>query len=184
MYAQTPNDKDSTYLIKNSKHATYLELGYSGATIFHPGISGSLYKPVAFKKNENRNALSELFLGVQAGIYYHHNMHTGLYAGGTAKWVKTSLKGFQYGFDLQLGYLRTFIPQVYEITSAGEIKHLPFAGTNHFELFPSFRLGHHLQNDSFISGWYIKNGLMVTMPYTGNVASQYFFEAGIVKRLN
>lgn len=182
--AQMPSDTDSPDANKNPKHESYFELGYSGATIFHPGITGSFSKPVAFKKNENKNSLSELLLGVQAGIYYHHNMQTGVYAGGTGKWIKTSPKGFQYGFDVQLGYLRAFIPQVYEITSSGEIRRLPFAGTNHFELFPSFRLGHRFKDESFISAWYVKNGLMMVMPYPGNAASQYFLEAGIVKRLN
>ncbi len=128
--------------------------------------------------------MNELLLGIQAGMYYHSNMHTGVYAGGTGKWIKTSANGFQYGFDLELGYLRTFIPQVYEINNAGEIKQVPFAGTNHFELFPSFRLGHRFKDESLLNGWFIRNGLMIVMPYSGNVTSQYFLEAGIVKRFN
>lgn len=182
LFAQTRIDTSSTKSRTPSTAISYLELGYSGATIFHPGITCSFSKPIFFKTNQEKNSLSEIQLGLQAGIYYHKNMHTGLYIGPVAKWIKTSSKGFEYGFNLELGYLRTFISDVYEITGSGEIKHIQLAGTNHFTIFPSFRLGHRFKNESFINGWFINNGLMVIMPYAGNMTSQYFIEAGIVKR--
>jgi hypothetical protein len=184
MYAQKGESLDTVRVTAVKRPASYLEIGYSGATIFHPGVTIGWGKPVSFNYNENKGTMNEIVIGGQVGMYYHNNRHTGVYGGVVPQWTKTSKKGFQYGFELPVGYLRTFIPGVYETDESGNINHLSFAGTNHFIISPAFRLGHHFKEDFPVDAWFIKNRLMLMMPYPGGMTSQYFLEIGIVKNLN
>jgi hypothetical protein len=162
---------------------TYLEAGYSGATIFHPGANVTYGKVLGTKTNERRNTRQEWIGGLGAGFYYHKNRHTGVYVNPLIEWIKTNRKGFQYGLELPVGYLRTFIPNVYQIQENSQIDRLPFAGTSHLVISPALRLGHRFSENSFINGWYIKNRVMLITPYAGGLTPQYFLEAGLVKSL-
>ena len=161
-----------------------LEVAYSGATIFHPGLAINYTKPIATKRNETRQSQHEFLIGGNAGFYFHKRRHTAVYAGANAAWIKTSRKGFQYGFELPFGYLRAFVPNVYELDASGDVKKLSLVGTNHVTVSPAFRLGHRYSDDALINGWFVKNRLMFVAPYAGGVAKQYLLEVGIVKLLN
>lgn len=170
-----------------SQAQTRVQVAYSGAMIVHPGFSLDYSKILLAKsvsKPEGRTATRQLITGMQAGFYYHQHMHTGLYLTPHIEWVKTTRKGFQYGIDLPVGYLRTLIPQVYEVESSGEVKKKHFSGTSHFILSPSLRVGKKLKQPNWVDEWYVKNKFMYITPYPAGNTFRYFLEIGITHWIN
>lgn len=155
----------------------YGSLGYQGSTIFHPVFSIGVSKELA------SGGAHQLLSGVQVGAYFHSRMHTGLYAGPYTEWLCTAPRGFQFGMDLPLGYLRTFIPQVYGTGPSGEVQFQPMAGNGYFFLMPGFRLGRKTKRGGLIESWYVKNKLMIITPHAFGPGFRYFLEIGITHRL-
>lgn len=170
-----------------SQAQTRIQVAYSGTMILHPGInldySRNLTSQIR-KKAEGQLVTRQLICGLQAGSYYHKHMHTGLYLTPHIEWVKTTRKGFQYGIDLPAGYLRTFIPRVYEVESSGAVKKKNFSGTNHFIVAPSFRVGKKLKHPGLIDEWYVRNKIMYMAPYPAGNTFRYFLEIGVTHWIN
>jgi hypothetical protein len=159
----------------------YLDADYSGATITHPGLQGGYGRFLINKQSEELKG-NELLAMVRAGFYFHRDRHTGVYGTIGLEWIRTSPGGFQFGFELPVGYLRTFIPKVYELTENGDVNNLGMAGTNHLILSPALRLGHTISSH-YLNSWFIKNRVMIINGYVGGSTQQYMLEAGVAKIL-
>jgi hypothetical protein len=154
-----------------------MELSYSGATITHPGINASFAETTV----GGHHGRDQWLLGIQAGFYFHRNMHATFYLMPWAGWIRTSKSGFQYGIDLPFGFAFARIPKVYKINSDGTMMRRQFRGTSHIAFAPALRLGHTIPSGSPFGEWFIKNKLLFVVPYAGGSSSRYLFEAGVVK---
>ena len=165
-----------------SRAQNRIQWAYSGSMILKPGINldySRVLNSSIRKIADGRTTTRQLITGLQVGSYYHQHMHTGLYLTPHLEWLKTTRKGFQYGIDLPVGYLRTMIPQVYKVEASGALKKEHFSGTNHFILAPSLRVGKRLKHPGFIDEWYVKNKIMYIAPYPAGNTFRYFLEIGI-----
>lgn len=166
----------------SSRAQTQIEAGYAGATITHPGATFRYGKTLIGSERGSTKRI-DVLATARAGVYFHRNRHAGVYFDIGIEWIRTTRKGFQFGVDLPAGYLRAFIPKVYQISGSGEINKLPWAGTSHLIISPALRLGHTLSN-SYVNAWYIKNRVMLIHQYTGGTTPQFLLEAGVVKSIH
>jgi hypothetical protein len=165
-----------------SRAQSFIDAGYCGASVTHPGLYAG-YGKTLLQVHGRGKKKNELVATVRLGFYFHRNRHTGVFTNVGLEWIKTTRRGFQYGLDVPVGYLRTFIPKVYKMNDDGELSKVRWAGTNHLIMSPAIRLGHTFSS-GFINAWYIKNRVMIVQQYVGGSAPQFMLEAGVVKLLN
>lgn len=157
------------------ERSIYLQGAYLGQMISHPGISLGLMTEIS----------PALRVGIKAGAYHHHRMHTGVALSPTLEWLHTRDRGFQFGASLGAGYLRTWIPNTFELAEDGQVKRAPFSGTNHAILVPAVRLGKDLSVSRELPiAWYVQPQIMIQAPYFLGANPLFFLEAGITYQLN
>lgn len=158
----------------DSNGQTFLEAGYLGENITHPGVYGTISRPIG----------TDFRAGVTAASYFHRRMHTGLTIQPQVEWLKTRPSGFQFGVSLGAGYLRTFIPGTYELQ--GEtFEKISATGTNHFTLSPAIRLGKDLEPKTGLPIELVfRNQLMYILPWFEGSSNTFNFMAGLTYRFN
>ena len=161
-------------LANETGRTAYIRSSYLGGLITRPGLG--LGFSASFAENWR--------YGIQAGAYYHPRTQTGTFISPNIEWIKTSPKGFQYGFGLDAGYLRTFIPRTVEVTASGTVKKPFEAGTNHFMMMPSVRLGKDLEPKNGVPvEWFVSNNLMLQYPYFEGINFYHLLAIGINYKL-
>lgn len=160
----------STGYSQESKRKPYAKVAYQGGMILHPGLNLGLAYPIWDKSREKRNSKlvrQELRLGLNAGFYYHRRMHTGLNIGPEIEWLRTGSRGGQFGLSLETGYLRTFIPNTYEVDDSGSVYPARGSGTDHYFFSPGLRLGKAYRvGEANTWSWYIRPKLQFQTPYS------------------
>lgn len=160
-----------------------LRIAYLGGQITHPGITLGIDQVLFSKDQERSNGATvrkEWRYGLDLGVYYHQDLHTGIFITPQLEWLRTGNRGGQWGFGLAAGYLRTFIPRVYEVDDAGNVSKRSLAGTDHGILMPHLRFGKDLSwKKKLPLEWYLQTNLMLQYPYFGGVNKYFLLEAGL-----
>mgnify|MGYP001801440790 CR=1 FL=1 len=166
----------------------YLKLSYIGGMIVNPGISlGLNYELLGSSVVEETSSksISALRVGFALDFYHHRRLNTGLSLGPMVEWVRTTPKGFQYGAALSTGYLRTFIPNTFEIKENNQMQRNKFAGTNHFFYGLGLRFGKCLDLDDEKSlEWFVKPNLQFQSPYFEQSNKYFLTEIGVNYSMN
>lgn len=161
---------------------TYMSVGYNGAYITHPGLETSISRSVKNQDPQKDVVSNDIRVGMSLGFYFHKNRHTALFLAPTIEWLHTSASGFQWGFNLPLGFMKTFLPSVYEV-SGSSVESIQGTGPSDFFVMPGFRLGHTVEH-GFIDEWYVRNKLLIVPGHPLQKSATYLFEFSIVKEIN
>ncbi len=118
-----------------------LEFSYFGATITHPGLRVGLEKKLLSRdKADNWDKLMalherrkskgkkirllhkhQLFARPSVGFFYHRRNQTGLFFLTNIQYQRDVATLRYFGVGVGLGYLRSYIPKVYEVSPNGEV---------------------------------------------------------------
>ncbi len=167
-----------------------LSASYFGEVITHPGLKlGVTYELKRWGKSKiKRNGIEKVIqqsfdLSPTVGFYYHKDYQTGLFAMPELSYTRKKANGNVVAYGVGAGYMRTFIPHVYDLTSTGEIKKLHegnnYLLTNYFISFgKDLSVKHHIPITM-----YIKPQFMHALPnYAGGV-TYFALEIGVIYRL-
>jgi hypothetical protein len=161
---------------------TYISIGYSGAYMTHPGLETSLIRSLKSKDTQKSDNNTDLRVGGSMGFYFQKNRHTALYLGTTIEWLHTSSTGFQWGLNLPLGFMKTFLPNVYEVNGSS-IESVKGVGPSNFYFMPGMRLGRTM-NRGFIDEWFIRNKFLIVPGHPLQRGATFLLEISIVKKIN
>lgn len=97
-------------------------VSYFGETVTHPGLKvGVTYQLIDWEKSKIRRNGTEkvvfksLDLSPAIGFFYHTNYQTGLFVLPELSYRRMKANGNHIVFGVGAGYMRTFIPNVYEL---------------------------------------------------------------------
>lgn len=180
----------STMLNAQSLMPKSLSTSYFGEAVTHPGLKiGITYELKTWDKNKiKKNGIEKVIqqsfdLSPTVGFYYHKDYQTGLFVIPELSYTRKNVKGNFVSYGLGVGYMRTFIPDVYDLNSNDEVEKVHegynYFLTNYFIAFgKDLILKYNIPMDI-----YIKPQIMYALPnYTGGV--MYFaLEVGISYRL-
>ncbi len=168
-----------------------ITFSYYGEMVTHPGlkISADLnireWDKIKSNRKDSSKVINKSFLISPAlGFFYHRRYQTGLFLIPEAKYKRQNPKGGFYEVGFGIGYLRTFIPNTYEVSSNGEVNKV-IAGHNYFasNYFVSFGKDLSIKKNLPIA-YFIKPQFMYTVPNFPNGIGYFAFELGIKYILN
>lgn len=108
-----------------------LGISYYGETFTSPGIKLSAhYNLRKWESSEKKHKTKSFEFSPYLGTYYHRNYHTALLIVPEVSYSRTKEKGWYCSYQLGIGYMRTFLPQVYILNDQNEIKKIN-SGYNH-----------------------------------------------------
>ena len=163
---------------------------YFGEMITHPGLRVGVNFPLIswdktkIKKSGNEKViLKSIDFSPSIGLFYHKDYQTGLFVMPELSYSRKNEKGNYMTFAIGAGYMRTFIPRVYDFNSNGEIEKID-AGYNYFISNYSVAFGKDLSIKKKIPlSIYIKPQLMYAMPNYSNGVRYAALELGLNYRL-
>ena len=134
----------------NGEGLTKIDIAYFGKTVTRPGIKiGTDLREFRSKSHSKTigDTISHSFiLSSNIGYYCHFRNHHGLFLNSELGYRIMYQGGFYMQFDIGAGYLRTFLTsRTYEVNSKGEIRKIPFAGSNKFMPVTGIILGKELK---------------------------------------
>lgn len=160
-------------------------LAYYGETITHPGFKGgvtyslSSWEKSKTKKNGTTLKQKEFQLNPSVGFFYHRNYQTALFFIPELAYFRKKENGNHLAVGIGAGYMRTFLPRVYELDSNGEIQSTS-AGYNYFVSNFSACFGRDLSfNSSLPMSIYIKPQFSRASPNAGGAVWYFGLEGGI-----
>lgn len=168
-----------------------ISVSYFGEMITHPGLKLSAnfnLKEWSKMKNADKKHSKELgkslVLSPAIGFYYHRRYQTGLFLIPEGKYRSLNQKGLFHEFGLGLGYLRTFVPNTYEVTGNDEVRKVS-AGHNYFATNFFFTIGKDLGVAKEMPiAYFIKPQLMYAVPNFPKGVGYFVLEIGITYSLN
>lgn len=169
-------------------HSVYVS--YLGETITHPGLKvGVAYQLKDWEKSKIRRngkekvVFKSLELSPAVGFFYHKDYQTGLFVLPELSYTRRRARGNYVTFGIGAGYMRTFIPNVYELSSSEGIKRV-HEGNNYFITNYSVAFGRALNPGKNLPiSVFVKPQLLNAIPnYSGSV--WYFaLELGVCYKL-
>lgn len=158
---------------------------YFGETITHPGLKiGVTYQlkqwdKTKLKKNgKKRNIQKNIDLSPGIGFFYHKDYQTALFILPELSYSRKNVKGNFITAGFGAGYMRTFIPHVYDLNSNGEIVRI-VAGYNYFLTDLSLTFGKDLSVKKKLPiCLFFKPQLMYALPNATKGVSYFVFEIG------
>lgn len=166
-----------------------ISVAYYGEMVIHPGLKLSADfnikewdKTKTTKKHSSKTINRSLILSPALGFFYHQNYQTGLFFMLELKYRRQNQRGVFFGFGIGLGYLRTFIPNTYEVDGSGEINQTT-AGYNYFasNYFISFGKDLSIRKNIPLA-CFIKPQFMYAIPNFPNGTGYFALELGISYR--
>jgi len=165
-------------------------VSYFGETITHPGLKIGVdfqlksWDKTKIKKNKDKKIIQkgiDLIQGI--GFFYHKDYQTGIFILPELSYSKKNAKGNFLMAGIGAGYMRTFIPNVYDLNSNGEIERM-HAGYNYFLTNYSITFGKDLSKKKMIPlSIFIKPQLMYVLPNATNGVSYFALELGVSYKL-
>lgn len=168
------------------KKPDVISISYYGEMITHPGFKISIDfdikewdKNKATKKDSSKTINKNLILSPTIGLFYHKRYQTGLFFIPEIKYKRQNPKGIFYEFGIGAGYLKTFIPNTYEVSSSGEINKTN-AGYNYFatNYFISFGKDLSIKKNLPIA-YFIKPQFMYAVPNFPSGTGYFALELGL-----
>jgi hypothetical protein len=160
-----------------------------GETITHPGIKMGLtfqlksYEKSKAKKNGKQKLITKsIDLTPSAGAFYHKNYQTAVFVIPELSYSRKNARGNYKSAGIGAGYMRTFVPNVYEFNGGGDIKKI-HAGNNYFVTSCFITFGKELTFLKNIpAGIYIKPQLLYALPNYPKGVMYFALEAGLKYR--
>lgn len=152
-------------------------VSYFGETITHPGLkvgadfSCKNWSKKKMKKNGNEKIIQKnVSLCPGIGFFYHQGYQTALFILPELTYSRKNAKRNYVRYAIGAGYMRTFIPNVYGLSSEGEIERV-HAGYNYFVTNYSVTFGKVLSDKKkYVNNIFIKPQLLNVLPnYTKSV---------------
>ncbi len=161
----------------------HYDIGYSGGNFVHPGITIGAIKTIKIdsRKKKNGKTLNKLWgIGARSGIYSHKEYNTGYWLQSEVQHSRRKKETTGHRYSLGLGWLRTRIPEVYKISSAGQIEKKYNKGLNYFLSSLSYEKYWNLSRpwNNWISGIYIRPRIQLLFPYFQGSSQYFLFELG------
>lgn len=168
-----------------------ISFSYFGEMIKHPGIKINADFPIK-EWDKNKSAKEDytkvfnksIILSPALGMYYHKRYQTGLFI---VPEIKYQRKNYMHSFlecGIGLGYLRTFIPNTFEVDSNGEVKNgsggHDYLVTNYFITFGK----DFIFNKPVPIAYYIKPQFMYAVPNFPTGIAYFALEIGFRYRFN
>lgn len=163
-----------------------MDVAYFGETLTHPGFKVGVQYPLKswektkIKKGGIENGIQKsIVLSPSLGIFYHKNYQTGLFILPELGYTRKNKKGNFLTYALGAGYMRTFVPNVYDLNPNGEVikKHKNY---NYFIANYSIAFGKDLSVKKKIPmGIYLKPQLMYATPNYSKGIPYFAFEMGV-----
>ncbi len=172
--------------VGQNKRLTGIQVSYLGEMITHPGVKvgvdynlRSWSKVKAEGKKRERTLSKSVVLSPTLGSFYHKRYQTGFFIVPELKYYRENQKGVFYDVGVGLGYLRTVIPNVYEVTSSGELNKVN-VGYNYFSSLWFFTLGKSVKKENSKSfSLFVKPQLMYAVPNFYYGTGYFFLELGV-----
>ncbi len=163
---------------------------YFGETVTHPGLKIGVTYQLKFwdktktrKNGDKRIIQRSIELSPGIGFFYHKDYQTGLFVLPEWSYSRKNAKGNFLTAGIGAGYMRTFIPNVYDLNANGEIESID-AGYNYFLTNYSITFGKDLSVKKMIPiSIYIKPQLMYALPNATNGISYFALELGASYKL-
>jgi hypothetical protein len=180
----------STILKAQIEKPNSISASYFGESLTHPGLKiGVSYHLKSWDKAKKGESfppkiINKSFdLGPYIGFYYHKDYQTGIFILPEFSYTKKNTKGNFLTFGLGAGYMRTIIPNVYEINSNNEIEKTSEGNnyflTNYFILFgKDLSIKHKIPLDIFL-----KPQIMYAMPNYPKGITYFAIELGVGYKL-
>ena len=164
-----------------------ISISYFGEMVTHPGLMLSfdynLKSWTKAKKKGDKTILKSLKLEPGLGFYYHKRYQTGVLLNTELQFNRQSPKGNFFGYGFGLGYLRTFIPNTFEVSEGGKVEQTT-AGHNYFAPGIFFTLGKDLSIKRNIPlCWFIKPNIIMALPNFPTTVTYFVLELGITYKL-
>ena len=180
----------STILCAQINNPASISASYFGGTITHPGLKiGVNYELKNWDKNKLRKNTSQkiikksINLSPNIGFYYHKGYQTGLFILPELSYSRRKAKGSFMSYGLGIGYMRTFIPNVYEINSNNDIEKSS-EGYNYFLTNYFIAFGKDLSIKHKVPAKiYIKPQIMYALPNFPNGITYFALEVGVCCKL-
>ncbi len=172
------------------KRLESVSISYYGEIITHPGLKintdfnvKNWDKVRNTKKNSEKTVNKSLIISPSLGVYYHKRYQTGLFLMPELKYKRLNPKGMFYEFGIGAGYLRTLIPNTYEVSENGVVEKVP-AGNNYFSTNYFIAFGKDLKiNKNLPLAYFIKPQFMFAVPNFPGGTSYFALELGICYKL-
>lgn len=167
-----------------------IHISYLGETITHPGLKiGVTYQLNDWEKKIMKNNGSEkiiqksIDLSPSIGFYYHKNYQTGLFVLPELSYSRKNRKGNYRTIGLGAGYMRTFIPHVYDFDSSGAIEKI-HTGNNYFitNYFITFGKDLNVKN-KIPMDIYVKPQMIYALPNVPKGVWYFALEIGVSYKL-
>lgn len=144
---------------------------------------GSWNKTKLRKNSIKKITNKKIEITPSVGFFYHKDYQTALFALSELDYSKKNAKGNFVSYGLGAGYLRTFLPNVYEISSNNKIEKIHegknYFLTNYFIVFgKDFSLMHKRPIDI-----YLKPQIMYALPNYSKGTTYFAFEVGVSYKL-
>lgn len=163
-----------------------VSVAYWGEMIGHPGLKLEAnyhlqeWESVKNKRNGTEIIKSKaLVLSPYLAFFHHKRYQTGITPGLSFAYDVSKSNNKTFSAGIGLGYLRTYVPNTYQISEAGEMEKTT-AGHNYFTGSAFVSWGRAFEQNGFIpSRAYIKPQLMYAMPNFPNAVAYLLFEVGV-----
>ena len=164
---------------------------YYGEMITHTGMKISAdfnireWDKIKSSKHDSSKTINKsLLISPALGFFYHRRNQTGLFFIPEVKYKRQNPKGGFYEVGIGIGYLRTFIPNTYEVNRSGEVNKT-VAGHNYFatNYFISFGKDLNIKKNLPIA-YFLKPQFMYAVPNFPNGIGYFVLELGIKYTLN
>lgn len=164
-----------------------VSISYFGEMITHPGVKVSLQYPLGSwstthqkGKGESIGITRQLTIQPAVGFFYHKRYQTGFFLTTDISYTRQNERGGFYGVGVGVGYLRSFIPHVFEINGQGQVEK---SSAGHHYFLPSLHLyfGNTL-NEKL--GWFVKPQFLYALPNFPKGTGYFSLEIGITRHLN
>lgn len=176
----------STFCHAQTKKLESFSVSYYGEMITHPGLKINVDYPLkewGKTKVPNKGAsfpvTKGFFISPSIGLFYHRRYQTGLFFFPEIKYKRQNPKGRFFELGIGAGYLRTFIPNTFEVNGNSEVNST-HAGSNYFATNYFFAFGRDLRiKENLPIGYFIKPQLVYVIPNFPNGTTYFILEIGI-----
>lgn len=154
-------------------------LSYFGEMGTHPGLRlSATYALADWQKQRNPSIKKSFLLESSVGFFYHRRYQTALFFLPELELAQMRPNGRTFGFGLGLGYLRTFVPNTFEVEDDGRVNKTP---AGHQYLLSSVFIAFERPLGSV--HFFIKPELLYAVPNFPKGVGYFAFEFGVKKGL-
>lgn len=180
-----------TDLFSQKDKLSSISYSYFGEMITHPGFKlGVNYQLKHWEKDQGTKKTGEtqpisksILIGPTIGFFYHKRYQTGLFIMPEVKYKRQNQQGRFYELGVGLGYLRTFIPNTYEVNENGEVR-ATSAGHHYFATSYFVSFGKDLSVTKNIPvAYFIKPQFLYAVPNFPKGTGYFAFEIGMNYKL-